>query len=118
VGRPIITIVLVDVSRRKQPHPGGQLGRHIQHPLTRGGQLLGQQMAHPARAFDRPGALQPGLRPPQQPLRLSTQARTRNWPSGTSAGSIATAVCEALCGSIPIITATMGNVLLPVLDLR
>ena len=37
------------------------------------------------------------------------QARTRSWPSGTSAGSIATAVCEALCGSIPIITATMGT---------
>ena len=45
------------------------------------------------------------------------QARTRSWPSGTSAGSIATAVCDALCGSIPIITATMANVLLPVLDL-
>jgi hypothetical protein len=28
-------------------------------------------MAHPARAFDRPGALRPGLRPPQQPLRLA-----------------------------------------------
>jgi hypothetical protein len=66
----IIRVIFVDVSRRKQPHPGGQLGRHIQHPLTRGEQLLGQQMPQPARAFDRPGALRPGLRPPQQPLRL------------------------------------------------
>ena len=39
----------------------------------------------------------------------AAQARTRTWPSGASAGSIATAVCEALCGSIPIITATMGT---------
>jgi hypothetical protein len=47
----------------------------------------------------------------------AAQARILNWPSGTSAGPIATAVCEAWCGSIPIITATMGNALLPVLDL-
>ena len=46
----------------------------------------------------------------------AAQARTRSWPSGSSAGSIATAVCEALCGSIPIIT-TMANALLPVFDL-
>jgi len=66
-------------------------------------------MPHPARAFDRPGALRPALRPPQQLLRLGSAGPYRNWPSGTSAGSIATAVCEALCGSIPIITATMGT---------
>jgi len=42
----------------------GDLGR------ARRQQLLGQQMPHPARAFDRPGALRPGLRPRQQPLRL------------------------------------------------
>jgi hypothetical protein len=74
-------------------------------------------MAHPARAFDRPGALRPGLRPPQQPLRLGSAGPYPHWPGGTSAGSIATAVCEALRGSIPIITATITNVLLPVLDL-
>src|SRR6266536_4410649 len=39
----------------------------------------------------------------------AVQARTCSWPSGTSAGSMATAVCEALCGSIPIITTTMGT---------
>jgi hypothetical protein len=33
-------------------------------------------------------------------------ARTRSSPSGSSAGLIATAVCEPLCGSTPIITAT------------
>jgi hypothetical protein len=69
----IIRVILVDVSRRQQPYPGGQLRRHIRHPLTRGEQLLSQQMPQPARAFDRPGALRPGLRPPQQPLRLGGQ---------------------------------------------
>jgi hypothetical protein len=35
-NRPgIIGIVLIDVSRRKQPHPGSQLRLHVQHPLTR-----------------------------------------------------------------------------------
>ena len=36
-----------------------------------------------------------------------TEARTRTSPSGSSAALIATAVCEALCGSTPIITAAM-----------
>ncbi len=37
------------------------------------------------------------------------QARTRSSPSGSSAPLIATAVCEALCGSIPIITRAMNG---------
>ena len=37
------------------------------------------------------------------------QARTRSSPSGSSAALIATAVCEALCGSIPIITIAMNS---------
>jgi hypothetical protein len=36
----------------------------------------------------------------------TAEARTRSWPSGSSAELIATAVCEALCGSTPIITTT------------
>ncbi|HEY6430304.1 MAG TPA: hypothetical protein VIX84_23985 [Acidimicrobiales bacterium] len=36
-----------------------------------------------------------------------TDARTRNWPSGSSAGPIAAAVYGALCGSTPIITAAI-----------
>ena len=37
----------------------------------------------------------------------AAEARTRSLPSGSSPAPIATAVCEALCGSIPIITVTM-----------
>jgi hypothetical protein len=40
-----------------------------------------------------------------------SEARTRSSASGSSASPIATAVCEALCGSTPIITATTGNLL-------
>jgi hypothetical protein len=47
----------------------------------------------------------------------AAQARTRSWPSGSSAGLIATAVCEALCGSTPIITDTTAMPLLPNPDL-
>ena len=45
-------------------------------------------------------------------LAWAAQARTRSSPSGSSAALIATAVCEALCGSIPIITAMNGPFLL------
>ena len=40
------------------------------------------------------------------------QARTRSSPSSSSAAPITTAVCEALCGPVPIITAAMGCTLL------
>ncbi len=36
--------------------------------------------------------------------------RTRTWPSGSSAGLITTAVCQALCGSTPIITTAMTGI--------
>jgi len=39
----------------------------------------------------------------------AAQARTRSSPSGSSAALMATAVCEALCGSIPIITTAMNG---------
>ena len=54
----------------QQPDPRAELGRHIQHPLIRGQQLLGQQVAQPADALYRPGPLRPGRGPGQQPLRL------------------------------------------------
>ena len=41
----------------------------------------------------------------------AAQARTRSSPSGSSAALIATAVCEALCGSTPIITAAITALL-------
>ena len=66
----VVRVVLVHRSGGQQPHPGGQLGLHVQHPLAGGDQLLGQQVAQAAGALDRPGPLRPGRRPRQQPLRL------------------------------------------------
>ena len=34
----------------------------------------------------------------------AAEARTRTWPSGVSSAPTATAVCDPLCGSMPIIT--------------
>src|SRR5258708_1842011 len=48
-------VVLVRRAGRQQPHPGGQLGLHVEHELTRGHQLLGQEVADPAGALDPPG---------------------------------------------------------------
>jgi hypothetical protein len=73
----VVGIVLVRRSSSQQPDPGGQLRLHVEDPLTGGDELLGQQIAD----------------------------RTRSSPTGCSSGSRATAVCDPLCGSIPIITA-------------
>ena len=105
----IVGVVLVRVTGLQQPHPRRQLRRHIQHPLTGGDQLLGQQ---PAQAAP-PSTAQ--LRSGHATAHASSrsawdgQARTRNSPSGSSAPPIATAVCEPLCGSIPIITSVIST---------
>jgi hypothetical protein len=41
----------------QQPHPGGQLGVDVADLLTDPDQLLGQAVAQPAGALDRPAAL-------------------------------------------------------------
>jgi hypothetical protein len=66
----VVGVVLVHRPIRQQPHPGAQLGLHVQDPLTRGQQLLGQQVTQAARALDGPGPLRPGRRPGQQLLGL------------------------------------------------
>ena len=62
----IAGVALAGVPGLQQPHPGGQLGLRIEHPLTRGGQLLREEIAEPAGALHRPGPLRPGLRPGDQ----------------------------------------------------
>jgi hypothetical protein len=66
----VVGVVLAGVPCVQQPHPGGQLGLHIQHALTGGDQLLGQQAAQPPGAFHRPRPLRPGPRPGDQLPRL------------------------------------------------
>ena len=97
---------------RQQPDPGAELGLDVDDLLPGGHELLSQQVPEAARALDRPGPLRPVRRPFHQPGCLGAEARTRTVPSGRSAASIATAVCDPLCGSTPIITAANSRPLL------
>jgi hypothetical protein len=45
----------------EDPHPRGQLGRHVQHRLTLGEQPLRQRTADTLRALDRPPVVRPLL---------------------------------------------------------
>jgi hypothetical protein len=65
-GQGIVGVALAGVLGVQQPHPRGQLGLHIQHPLAGGDQLLGQQVAQPRRALHRPDPVRPGSRPGDQ----------------------------------------------------
>ena len=62
-GQGIVRVVLIGIASLQQPHPGRQLRLHVQDPLTGGDELLGQQVAQPGSAFDRPGPLWPRRRP-------------------------------------------------------
>ena len=68
----IVGVVLVRVPGLQQPHPGRQLGLHIQHPLTGGGELLGEQAPQASGAPGRPGPLRPRRRPPDELPRLAS----------------------------------------------
>ena len=80
--------------------------------LARRHQLLGQQVAHPAGALDRPDALADDSAHPISRSTWPAAERTRSSPNTVSLSSIATAVCDALCGSTPIITAHRNRLLI------
>ena len=108
--RASLRVVLVHRPGRQQPDPGTELGLHIQHPLTGRQQLLGQQVPQLGRRPRSPRSA-PATPPPTPAAAApdAADARTRSSPSGSSAAPIATAVCEPLCGSTPIITATTND---------
>jgi hypothetical protein len=84
---PIVRVVLVDLPGIQQPHPRGQLGRHVEHPFPGGDQLLREQMPEPARALHRPAPLRPASGPAQQHPDLSRRsARIRSVPGGSILG--------------------------------
>jgi hypothetical protein len=53
------SVSLAALAGIEHPGPGGELGRHIQHPLAAGQQPLRQRAADPVRTFHRPDALRP-----------------------------------------------------------
>jgi hypothetical protein len=104
----IVRVVLVHVPGGQQPDPRAEFGLHIATRLPADTSCWASRWPvppAPSTAQVRCGhaAAQANSR-----SAWTTQARTRSSPSGSSAALIATAVCEALCGSTPIITAAIG----------
>jgi len=54
VGLAVVTGV-------EEPHPGGELGRHIDHPFAGGDESLGQRTPGTVGSLDRPDAVGPLL---------------------------------------------------------
>ena len=101
----IVRSFFVRLRRSEQPHPSRQRRRHIHDVFTRRDELLRQQLAEPVRGLDRPGPLLTQRRGPrQQPWRLPPIRCHFERAERCSSPSIATAMCVALCGSIPMIT--------------
>jgi hypothetical protein len=62
----VVGVALAAVAGRQQPHPGGQLGGHVNDRFTLADQLLGEPAAKAAGAFHRPAPLGPALGPATQ----------------------------------------------------
>ena len=106
----IVRVVLVRVPGRPAAAPARPAWAARPAPARRRRPAAGPADG-PARRRPRPPRSAPA-RPPPRPAAApawAAQARTRSSPSGSSAAPIATAVCEPLCGSIPIITAAIGT---------
>ena len=106
-GPGVVRVGLVGPTRVEQPHPRRQRRRHIHDALTGGDELLREQRTRDRRR----------LRPPRCAARTvprtATAGRvandpqsTRSWPTSCSASSSTAAVCDRLCGSIPITNIT------------
>jgi hypothetical protein len=55
----VVGVGLAAVAGGQHPHPGSQLGRHVQHLLAVGDQPLGERPADAVRALDRPMSVVP-----------------------------------------------------------
>jgi hypothetical protein len=64
----VVSIALAAMADRQHPHPGSQLGRHVQDLLAVADQPLGHCAADAVGALDRPAALRPALGPLAQLL--------------------------------------------------
>jgi len=69
----VVRVVLVDLPAVEQPHPGSELGWHIQDTFSGGDQLLRQQLPEPPRSLDRPPPPRPAASPLEQPIDLSAR---------------------------------------------
>jgi hypothetical protein len=62
VGVGVVGLAAAAAAQR--PHPGGESGGYVEHPLAVGGDPLRQAEPDPAGALDRPGAVPPRLDEP------------------------------------------------------
>ena len=107
----IVGIVLVRIPGSQQPDPRAQLGRHIATRSPAASNCWASRWPRPPAPST--AQVRRGQAAAQASRRSAwtAQARTRSSPSGSSAAPIATAVCEALCGSTPIMTTAMETLL-------
>jgi hypothetical protein len=83
--------------------PGRQGGRHVNDILARGGRLLGKRPAETAGAFDREPAPRPLRAPVQKPTEGPGVDDEPPLTNFVACCTTATAVCEDLWGSIPMV---------------
>jgi hypothetical protein len=89
----VMRVGLVGVPRVEKPHPGRQRRRHVNHRFTRGDELLRDQRAETRNNRSR----------------CQRSALTRSSPTSRSVSSSTAAVCDPLCGSIPITNITRSS---------
>ena len=95
---------LSDRPGSQHPHPRGQRRRHIEDLFARADELLGQQIAHASGRLDSPGPLRVAPPRPTTATVCWQVARTLISASCCSSRPMATAVWDALWGSIPMMT--------------
>ena len=105
-GAGVVGVAFVTVLAVQQPHPGGQLGRHVHDRLTGSDQLLSEQRTGPGGALDRPQPRRELTRPGQQALALLAVGGHLQHRPHLFRSSSAAAACEPRCGSIPITNMT------------
>lgn len=66
----VVAVGLVRAAGAQHPHPRRQAGRHIEHRLARGHELLGDQQTETAGGLDGPGSFLEPVGPASQPLGL------------------------------------------------
>jgi hypothetical protein len=59
----VVGVALAAVAGRQQPHPGGQLGGHVEDRFPLADQLLGEPAAQAAGTLNGPAPLGPALGP-------------------------------------------------------
>ena len=93
---------LAAMARLEDPHSRREGRGHVCDVLAGGDELLGQQIAQAAGALERRSGH--CWAHPNNWSHIERAARTRIVPTSARSAQIVVAVCEALCGSMPMTT--------------